>query len=101
MNKPSDPNIERAHERKDVLFAATMLIGDSKVACEIINISFGGAQVRVSRPLKPGDKMNLEIDPFGSYDMEVRWCRKPDTGLKFNDDQTKVAELVMAIATYA
>ena len=101
MNKPSDPNIERAHERKDVLFAANLLIGDNKVACEIINISFGGAQVRVSRSFKSGDKMTLEIDPFGSYDMEVRWCRKPDTGLKFNDDQAKVAELVMAIATYA
>lgn len=101
MNKPSNPSIERAHERKDVMFAANLTIGGHKVTCEIINISFGGAQIRVSRPLKPGDTMTLEIDPFGSYSMEVRWCRKPDTGLKFNDDQTKVAELVMAIATYA
>ena len=101
MSQPSDPSIERAHERKDVLFAANLTIGDQKVTCEIINISFGGAQVRLSRSLKSGDKMTLEIDPFGSYEMEVRWCRKPDTGLKFNDDQAKVAELVMAIATYA
>ena len=101
MSQTSDPNVERAHDRKDVLFAANLLIGEQKVACEIINISFGGAQVRVSKPLKSGEKMTLEIDPFGFYDMEVRWCRKPDTGLKFNDDQAKVAELVMAIATYA
>ena len=101
MNKPSNPSEIRAHERKDVMFAANLFIGENKVTCEIINISFGGAQVRVSRSLQSGDKMTLEIDPFGSYDMEVRWCRKPDTGLKFNDDQTKVAELVMAIATYA
>jgi len=101
MSQTSDPNVERALDRKDVLFAANLLIGEQKVACEIINISFGGAQVRVSKPLKSGEKMTLEIDPFGFYDMEVRWCRKPDTGLKFNDDQDKVAELVMAIATYA
>ncbi len=101
MNKLSNPSEIRAHERKDVMFAANLFIGENKVTCEIINISFGGAQVRVSRSLQSGDKMTLEIDPFGSYDMEVRWCRKPDTGLKFNDDQTKVAELVMAIATYA
>ena len=101
MSEPTYSTIDRAHERKDVLFAATLTIGDQKVACEIINISFGGAQVRLSRSLQSGDKMILEIDPFGTYDMEVRWCRKPDTGLKFNDDQAKVAELVMAIATYA
>ena len=45
--------------------------------------------------------MTLEIDPFGTFAMEVRWCRKPDAGLKFKDDSSKVAELVMAIATYA
>ena len=33
--------------------------------------------------------------------MEVRWCRNPDAGPKFKDDSSKVAELVMAIATYA
>ena len=101
MNQANNPTIERAHERKNVLFAANLSIGGLKVDCEIINISFGGAQVRVSRTMKPGDKVSMEIDPFGTYNTEVRWCRKPDIGLKFNDDSTKVAELVMAIATYA
>ncbi|MBT7943212.1 MAG: PilZ domain-containing protein [Alphaproteobacteria bacterium] len=101
MTQPNTPSIERAHERKDVMFAATLLVGDNKVDCEIVNISFGGAQVRLSKALKAGEKVVLEIDPFGTYNTEVRWCRKPDIGLKFNDEQTKVAELVMAIATYA
>jgi hypothetical protein len=101
MSQPSNPSDGRTHERRNVLFAANLSIGDSKVDCEIINISFGGAQVRVSRAMKAGDKITMEIDPFGTYNMEVRWCRKPDVGLKFDDDQTKVAELVMAIATYA
>ncbi|NQV85014.1 MAG: PilZ domain-containing protein [Rhodospirillales bacterium] len=103
MTQPGDPSVERAHERKDVLLSANLLVGGKKVDCEIVNVSFGGAQVRVSGALQAGEKVILEIDPFGSYNTEVRWCLppQPDIGLKFNDDQTKVAELVMAIATYA
>ena len=51
--------------------------------------------------MKAGAKITLEIDPFGVFSMEVRWCKKPDVGLKYNEDSTKVAELVMATATYA
>ena len=101
MSEPTNPTDDRKFDRKDVLFAASLQVGDKAHDCEIINISFGGAQVRVSRTMKPGDKVSMEIDPFGTYNTEVRWCRKPDIGLKFNDDSTKVAELVMAIATYA
>ena len=101
MNQANNPTIERAHERKNVLFAANLSIGGIRVDCEIINISFGGAQVRAPRTLAPKAEVTLEIDPFGTFAMEVRWCRKPDAGLKFKDDSSKVAELVMAIATYA
>ncbi len=51
--------------------------------------------------MKPGTKAALEVDPFGTYNVEVRWCRKGDVGFKFVDDPAKVSELVMAIATYA
>ena len=101
MNEPNNPANGREFERKDVLFSANLVVGDSKVDCEIINISFGGAQVRASRTLAAKSDVTLEIDPFGTFAMEVRWCKKPDAGLKFKDDSTKVAELVMAIATYA
>ncbi len=101
MNEPNNPADGREFDRKDVLFAANLVVGDNKIDCEIINMSFGGAQVRVSRSLKARAEVTLEIDPFGTFAMEVRWCRKPDAGLKFKDDSAKVAELVMALATYA
>jgi hypothetical protein len=77
------------------------VVEEKKIDCEIVNISFGGAQVRASRSFKAGAKVTLEIEPFGVFATEIRWCKKPDIGLKFNEDSTKVAELVMAIATYA
>jgi len=101
MSTPNNTAEVREFERKDVLFAANLLIGDVKIDCEIINISFGGAQVRVHRAVEARSEVTLEIDPFGSFNMEVRWGDGEDVGLKFNDDSVKVAELVMAIATYA
>ncbi len=101
MSKPNDPSEGRKFERKNILFSAKLIVEDEKIDCEIVNISFGGAQVQVSRPLKARAAVILEIEPFGIFTTEVRWCRKPDVGLKFNDDSSKVAELVMAIATYA
>jgi len=101
MSEPSNPTDGREFERKDVLFSAKIGTEDEKIDCDIINISFGGAQIRMPRTLKAGAKISLEIEPFGVFATEVRWCRKPDVGLKFNEDSSKVAELVMAIATYA
>ncbi len=101
MSNPNTPDGNHEFERKDVLFGTQLVVGDDNIDCEIVNISFGGAQVHASRTMKAEAKITLEIDPFGVFSMEVRWCKKPDVGLKFNEDSTKVAELVMATATYA
>ena len=102
MSEPTHYDYTREHDRKGVLFAARIIVDDKPIDCELANISFGGAQVHLGRKnLKPGTKVILEVDPFGTYNVEVRWCRKGDVGIKFVDDQAKVSELVMAIATYA
>ena len=101
MSEPTNPTDDRKFDRKDALFAASLQIRDKAHDCEIINISFGGAQLHLGRALKSSKKAVLEIDPFGSFDTEIRWSADGKVGIKFNDDPAKVAELVMAIATYA
>lgn len=101
MAEPTNPADGREFERKDVLFSARLHVGDKTIDSEIVNISFGGSQIRVGRSLKAGDEVVLEIEPFGSFNVEIRWSDGKDIGVKFNDDAAKVAELVMAIATYA
>jgi len=101
MPPTSDTSNDRAFERKKVLFGAQLRIGELVHDSEIVNISFGGAQVRVGRSLKSGDTAVLIIQPFGSFETEIRWSDGKDVGIKFNGDPDKVAELVMAIATYA
>ncbi len=101
MSQPSNPSDGREFERKNTMFGARLSVGDNAYDSEIVNISFGGAQVRVGRSLKNGDKVILEVEPFGSFETEIRWSDGKDVGIKFNGDPEKVAELVMAIATYA
>lgn len=101
MSAPKSPVNNRQHDRKDVLFAARLTMGDANVDCEITNISFGGAQIRLRKTLTRGQTVVLDIDPFGKFEIEVRWFDNGEAGVKFKDDQAKVSELVMAIATYA
>jgi len=101
MSAPTSPVNQRQHDRKDVLFAAHLTMGDTTLDCEITNISFGGAQIRLRRTLTRGQVVVLDIDPFGKFEIEVRWFDNGEAGVKFKGDPTKVSELVMAIATYA
>lgn len=101
MSAPTNPADHREHDRKDVLFAARLLDGDTDVGCDITNISFGGAQIRLRKNLARGKVVVLDIDPFGKFEVEVRWIDGHDVGVKFKGDPSKVGELVMAIATYA
>lgn len=101
MSKPTSSANNRQHERKEILFTARLLDGDADVACEITNISFGGAQIRLRKTLARGQIVVLDIDPFGKFEIEIRWFDNGEAGVKFKDDPAKVGELVMAIATYA
>ncbi len=92
---------QRQHERKDILFTARLLVGSESHECEIVNISHGGANIRVKRTLSAGDMVVLDIEPFGAFNMEVRWYDNGNAGVRFNDDPAKVGELILAIATYA
>ena len=82
MSEPTNPTDDRKFDRKDVLFAASLQVGDKAHDCEIINISFGGAQLHLGRALKSGKKAGLEIDPFGSFDTEIRWSADGEVGIK-------------------
>ena len=43
MSEPNNPADGREFERKNILFAANLIVSGNKIDCEIINISFGGA----------------------------------------------------------
>jgi len=100
MNQPSDPNEGRKFKRKSTMLGARLILGDNVYDSEIVNISFGGAQVRVEGTLNSKDMVILEIKPFEFFETELKWSDGKGVGIKFKNDPEKVAEPVMAIATY-
>lgn len=100
MSQPGDPSDGRAFERKSTMFGARLIVGDNVYDGEVVNVSFGGVQVHIGRSLNSGDKAILEIDPYGSFKTEIKWSDGKNIGIKFKDDPEKVADLVMAFATY-
>jgi len=91
----------RQAERKSVSFSTTLLIGDKSIKCDILDISTGGAKIKVRSKAERGDKITITIEPAGNFAANIAWNREGTLGIKFEDDPLRVAEAVMMLATYS
>jgi len=53
--------------------------------CEILDLSLGGARLRCSASMEPGNPLVLGIGRFGMIAGEVVWNRSGVTGIKYTD----------------
>ena len=90
----------REHERIEVLFESKIVIGEKTMACEIKDISSGGARVVAALELPRGEEVVLHIEKAGDFKTSVAWVRNGELGLKFNDDPERISNLMLGIATY-
>jgi len=92
----------REHARKSVVFASEMLFDETEVPCSIINISVGGAKLKITEEQKnkyPRIAV-LDISPFGRFKVTIVWHSDEHLGVKFFDAPDKMAEILMAMAVY-
>lgn len=80
VSSPTDPNIQHT--------------------CEIIDLSAGGAKLKISKAGTLTGEVTLKIGDLGPYRADVVWSRPPHMGVKFLDSPEMMAEVVMAIALY-
>lgn len=90
--EPADKRHEPA--RRSVLWPADICCGDQVVACEILNISAGGAKVRAKASFQYDLPIILQIDQVNALAGEVIWLNGEDLGIRFHEQPDKVAELV-------
>ena len=92
----------REHARKPVVFASEMLFDNKEVPCSIINISAGGAKLKIveERENKYPRSAVLDITPFGRFTVTIVWHSGEYIGVKFIDSPNKMAEVVIAMAVY-
>jgi len=98
--KPPSCSENRGYVRRDVLVAGRLECGGIWTACEVLNVSAGGARLRVPIPYGLGERLCLDIESCGRFAAVVAWARGDEVGLKFSCDPAQTAEALIALATY-
>lgn len=90
----------RGHARQTVLVAGRLLCEGQWQPCEVVNVSVGGAKLRVLGIYCPDLEMTLEIKACGQFPGVVAWVRGDEVGVKFSCDPLETAEALIALATH-
>ena len=89
---------KRQFERKSLVRSVNVLIDDDSHACDLVDISLGGARVTLAHPVEVGITVHLDLDIGGAYRADVMWRRGGAVGLRFTEPEDKIATLLMALA---
>ena len=76
-----------------------LFFGTSEYGCKILNISSGGAQVRLSQPIATWATVTLVIDSIGALHCRVLWQRGETIALQFVQDANWVNGKILARAS--
>ncbi len=80
--------------RCSVYVRAQLKADDSTQDCEILNISAGGAKVRVPEALAVGAEVSLVVEGHGAFAARIAWTDKGHMGLRFLGDRERASRLV-------
>jgi len=80
----------RGGPRRSVLWPARLLVGRHEFACQIFNLSLGGARIRIDLPLKEGSLVALKAPSRRALEAYVAWSAGDNLGLQFADDPATI-----------
>lgn len=84
----------RQHKRKPVLWGARLATSDGEFECIALDLSLGGAKLRMAEPPEAGQTATLVLDRFGALAAEIVWRRADLIGLRFTDAPTEIARIL-------
>ncbi len=82
----------RRFRRKSVILASSLETARGTVQCVALDLSLGGARVRVQEKLETQDQVTLILAKFGRFPAQVVWRNAPEAGLQFADPPEEVAQ---------
>ncbi len=94
MTESENPPERRTDTRSAVLCGAKIRSGERELTCQILNLSTGGAKVRVEGEIDPTRPVVLEADPLGTFPAEVVWKDGDRLGLMFVEETGAVERLI-------
>ena len=68
--------------------------GDQEVDCEVLNISVGGAKLRIAEPIETNGQVRVKIRRVGEFNARVAWRNGTTMGVEFQDELTALARIV-------
>jgi hypothetical protein len=80
----------RKYKRKPVLWAAKLETASGRHECITLDLSLGGAKLRVDTTVAPNEQVTLVFDRFGPLRAEVAWVEGGTIGLRFTEDPQRV-----------
>ncbi|HEY1506394.1 MAG TPA: PilZ domain-containing protein [Stellaceae bacterium] len=81
----------RRFRRKSVILASTLETAHGGVQCVALDLSLGGARIRVQEKLELQEEVTLVLAKFGRFPGLVAWRNAWEVGLQFNDTPEEVA----------
>lgn len=88
------PNDKQKYKRCAVFLRATINIASETFDCEVLNISAGGALIRVSGNPKLEGKFVINIEEFPPLEAEVVRTHQNNHGIAFRENPERVGEIV-------
>ena len=82
ISAASEDQEKQQFPRRAVLMAATLVVAEQHVPCEVLNISEGGAKIRLKGEIVFQPRVVLYINEF-AFEADVVWHTDDNMGLKF------------------
>jgi len=81
----------RQFRRKAVIWAARLDTPNGTLDCITLDLSLGGARLRLSEPVGLLEHVTLILDKFGRFPAEIVWVTETEIGLQFTESPEQVA----------
>ena len=82
------------HPRRSVYVTARVISKDRTEDCEILNVSVGGAKIRVAADSEISGMVTLSVENKGNFPAKVAWRNGALAGLEFMGDSEDSSRLV-------
>ena len=99
MLDSGETEYKRKDTRETILSQAKILVDGEWLECRILNISTGGAKLRIDRHVNHGIAVTLQIGGFGQFGATVAWQQSGEIGVKFTHDAIEIAGVIMGLAS--
>ncbi len=94
MSEPAKLTDRQQHPRHSTQCSGKFYAGDREVDCEILNISVGGAKVRLAEPVETNSEVRVRIDRVGEFSGRVAWCKGTILGIEFHEELSELARII-------